>query len=389
VNATDVRRVCMFFRFPGAGVGDLVQRNIFLKLMRDAYPRASLTWFVDEEVVRSPFLSDLVDRHSYATDVVACPAPTDVLGRDRPWQEFLRGLPGHGFDACVVDPRSFLLGPAEAAAAGIPIRIAVPTGEASDSLITDPLRLTWEGTPDPDLYDYARALAGALRIDLPAQRDRIVPRLPLQPVPLPDWAAHRPIVGMHPACSPGWNRRWPLPAFAELAVRIVGATDAELVLLGGRGDAAEIDHIRAAVRRHHTRRPVRTWLDRPLVEVASLIDGLDLLVGNDSGPAHLAAALGTPTVVMYGPDGEEAMWRRVYPHHHGLNLHYPCQDRDNEEPRFEGQCELGCPCDYVAPEGPYPKCLSDIPVDAVWAAVAARLGIAGTPVTADRAGRVR
>jgi heptosyltransferase-2/glycosyl transferase protein BlmE len=78
-------------------------------------------------------------------------------------------------------------------------------------------------------------------------------------------------------------------------------------------------------------------------------------------------------VVVYGTDGEEAMWSEVYRFHVGVNKHYPCQNRTNEPNAFDGQCALGCPCDYVAPEGPYPRCLSDITVDEVWDAVRRQL----------------
>lgn len=368
------RRVALFSRFPGAGVGDLVQRNIFLKVLRDAFPGSTVTWVVGADVLASPFLHDLVTRHSYATDVVGCPEPSpDPRVVPTGWPEFLDALPGRGFDACVVDPRSFRLGVEEAAVAGIPVRIAVPTGAPSDALITDPIALHWSGTPDPDLYDYTRALAAAVGIGVPVARDAIVPRLPTRPVALPHWAGDRPLVGLHPTCSRGWNRRWPLPAFAELAVRLVDRAGATVVVLGTPDDAPEIDYLRRAVAEAHPPGSLRTWVGEPFGRVAALIDRLDLLVGNDSGPAHLAAALSTPTVVVYGPDGEEAMWRRVYRRHRGLNLHYPCQARDNEDNVFDGQCTLGCPCDYVAPQGPYPKCLSDITVDDVWAAVRAAL----------------
>jgi ADP-heptose:LPS heptosyltransferase len=44
----------------------------------------------------------------------------------------------------------------------------------------------------------------------------------------------------------------------------------------------------------------RTLRGAPLKEVIALIAGSSLLVGNDSGPAHVAAALGTPLVVLFG-----------------------------------------------------------------------------------------
>ncbi|MGH3995074.1 MAG: glycosyltransferase family 9 protein, partial [Pseudonocardiaceae bacterium] len=347
----------------------LVQRNIFLRLLRDAFPRAEVTWIVSGHITGVPFLEELVRRHSYATEIVVCPDAEDD-DQDR-WRGFLRELPGRRFDVCVVDPRSFRLGVRDAYDAGIAARVAVPTGGPDDALITHPMRVAVGGA---DLYDYTAALAAAVGHDLAVPPERVVPRLPLRPESLPAWTARRPLVGVHAGCSGGWNRRWPAAAFAELSARMAHDLGATLVVLGSAGEVADTARLRGEILDRCPHAEVHVWLGEPLNRVANLIDRMDLLVGNDSGPAHLAAALDTPTVVTYGPDGEEAMWARVYPLHRGVNKHYPCQNRANEDNEWDGQCPLGCPCDYVAYDGPYPKCLSDITVDDVWKSVLAQLG---------------
>lgn len=375
--------VCLFCRFPGAGVGDLVQRNIFLHLLRRAFPHARLTWVLSEDVTGAPLLDELVRGHSYATDVLACPSPG--VG-DRRWRRFLDGLPARGFDVCVVDPRSVRLGVREAWRAGISVRAAVPTGGPDDPLITHPLRL-----PQPaDLYDYAAALTAALCPQLPMPPpEQLLPPLPmpgrgaLPPAPPAVAAAslaapavlRRPFVGLHPSCSAGWNRRWPQTNFAQLGARAADELGAALAVLGSAAEAADAARLRAEILQHCPGAHVQLCLGQSLPQLAALIATMDLLVGNDSGPAHLAAALGTPTVVAYGPDGEDAMWGRVYPRHRGINLHYPCHDRPNDD-RVDGattQCALGCPCDYTGYDGPYPRCLTDISVDHLWRLVHAQL----------------
>jgi heptosyltransferase-2/glycosyl transferase protein BlmE len=102
---------------------------------------------------------------------------------------------------------------------------------------------------------------------------------------------------------------------------------------------------------------------------------MDLLVGNDSSPAHIAAALRTPTVVVYGPTGTEFLWARIYPAHRGVNKRYPCQHRRLDPVDEAVPCAYACPCAFVSSDGPYPRCLIDISVDEVYEKVHAQLGL--------------
>jgi ADP-heptose:LPS heptosyltransferase len=368
-----VTKVCLFSRVPRPGAGDLIQRNIFLRLLREAFPHATVTWVVGRNVTSLPFQDELVRRHSYADDVLQCPDP-EVDDPDG-WQSFVAELDERRFEVCVVDPRSFRLGVADAARAGIAVRVALPTGGDDDALITHPMRPRWDPDRTPDLYDYATALATTVGVPLDAPPTQIVPRPPMRPEELPAWARQRPLVGIHPACSKGWHRRWPLNSFTQVVARLTGQLNATVVIVGAADEAEEASRIVREVLRDNPHARLHVLLGAGANTLLNLIDRLDLLVGNDSGPAHLAAAVATPTVVIYGPDDEELMWKRVYAVHRGVNKHYPCQLRDNEPNRWDGQCALGCPCDYVAAEGPYPRCLADITVDDVWPEVTAQLDL--------------
>ncbi len=52
-----------------------------------------------------------------------------------------------------------------------------------------------------------------------------------------------------------------------------------------------------------------------LSDLIGLTAAADLFVGNDSGPAHVAAAVGTPTLTLFGPTNP-AIWRPLAPHSH-------------------------------------------------------------------------
>ncbi len=91
----------------------------------------------------------------------------------------------------------------------------------------------------------------------------------------------------------GWERkRW--PHYPRLAEKLIEEGYA-VVLIGGQSEAKKF-------RPEEWPRQVQNFMGRlNLQETASLIERCDVVVANDSGPAHVAAALGTPTLVLFGP----------------------------------------------------------------------------------------
>ena len=93
-------------------------------------------------------------------------------------------------------------------------------------------------------------------------------------------------------------KQWPEARFREVAEHLVRDRGAAIVLTGGPGDRAQVDSVRAALP------PART-LDlsegADLLSVAAIVQQLDLFVTGDTGPMHLAYAVGTPIVAVFGP----------------------------------------------------------------------------------------
>lgn len=133
-----------------------------------------------------------------------------------------------------------------------------------------------------------------------------VPRtwIPRARVPAPAGRSpHAPTGGyavIHPlAATP--EKTWPAASFLEVAAFLSTSIQLEPVFIGGPGeDLAPFQ-------------PWRTVTGVPLAEVAQLMRDASAFVGNDSGPAHIAAAFGLPMVVMFGPSDPEiwAPWRTV------------------------------------------------------------------------------
>lgn len=100
----------------------------------------------------------------------------------------------------------------------------------------------------------------------------------------------RGLVAIHPGASDP-RRRWPAERFA----RVADGLGRPVVVTGTRDERDVVDRVIAAMRR-----PARAVVDELSVGgLAALYAACDLVIANDTGPRHLAAAVGTPTVGIY------------------------------------------------------------------------------------------
>lgn len=164
-------------------------------------------------------------------------------------------------------------------------------------------------------------------------------------------AGARRAIGVH-ASGGRESKQWHLDRFAGVARALAAERGATIVLTGSAGDRALVDRVRAQL----DGVPVLDLtgaLDVPAL--AAQLTTLDLLVTGDTGPMHLAAAVDTPVVALFGPSdprryGPRGARSRV------IRIDLPCS-----------------PCGQVRlpPErcrGHVPDCLDGISVDAVLAA---------------------
>jgi ADP-heptose:LPS heptosyltransferase len=116
----------------------------------------------------------------------------------------------------------------------------------------------------------------------------------------------RPIIAVHPGAR--WpTKRWPPSRFAEVLSQSLAAQAGSAVILGGPGEegaALEVERqwhdCQATLPGNHSPRECRNLAGRmSLRELAAVLAESDLLLTNDSGPMHLAAAVGTPTVSIF------------------------------------------------------------------------------------------
>lgn len=110
------------------------------------------------------------------------------------------------------------------------------------------------------------------------------------------WAAGQPIVAVHPG-SGSEKKNWPVGKFAGLGRWLVDERAAQLLVVQGEAD----ERVTKALLELLAPRPVRLARGLKLVELAAVLQRCALFLGNDSGITHLAAAVGAPTVAMFGP----------------------------------------------------------------------------------------
>lgn len=118
----------------------------------------------------------------------------------------------------------------------------------------------------------------------------------------------RPVVGIAPGAAFGPSKQWLPERYAAVADQLAAACNAQCVLLTGPGEESTRD----AVVRAATTPLVTCHDDRPSIErLKATIAECDLLIGNDSGPRHLAIAFKKPVICIMGstsPRYTESPW---------------------------------------------------------------------------------
>ena len=105
------------------------------------------------------------------------------------------------------------------------------------------------------------------------------------------------LVALCPGSINSRAKRWPAERYAALGDRLIDELGAEVVLVGSSGEADVSLAVSAGMRN----RPVVLTGETDLAELVAVLSLVDLLVTNDTGPAHIASALGRPTLVIFGP----------------------------------------------------------------------------------------
>jgi heptosyltransferase-1 len=129
------------------------------------------------------------------------------------------------------------------------------------------------------------------------------PLPPVFPVRFPPMtvSAPHPRVALLPV-SRRANKNWPEERFISVARGLRREFGAQIYCFGGPDDVPVCAEIERSVNTDGTGPRMMTLAGRTgLVEMGSWLSAMDLVIGNDSGPIHMAAAVGVPVVAVFGP----------------------------------------------------------------------------------------
>jgi lipopolysaccharide heptosyltransferase II len=327
-------------------IGDIVLTTPLIRSVRAACPDARIAYMGERDAVAllegNPFLDEIIP-YSYSRPGVLEQARVGFLLRKK------------RFDL-VVDffgnPRSALL----TRLSGAPVRVG-PERSGRGRLYT--IRVADDGRPKTAVEFHNQYIAAAgippvaskteLFLTEDEKRDAVSylrwvcgEGKPLDPA--------RPIVGIHPGGT--WPaKKWLPERFAELADTLRAKLGATVIITAGPGDT---DTVSAVGARAVSAPSIMSVL--PLRQLAALISCCSVFVSNDAGPMHIAAALGVPTIGIFGP-GEDSVWFPYDPSagHTPLRKDVPCHP---------------CHLDFCNRAGDgYMECMKLLAVSDVFAAV--------------------
>lgn len=283
---TDCRRLLII---KPSSLGDIVHALPTAAALRRRCPSARVTWLVKRE------WAGVLEGNPAIDEVLA--VDLSVMG----WPAAIRAVRAGRFDL-VVDLQGLLRSAVLGWVSGAPLRIGFANGrEGSPWFYTQRVPV-----PSPALHAVDRYLLAAQHLGAqPEQPDSRAFPLPRDPQ-AESWVAAllqsegvqagTALAAVNPSAR--WaTKRWPAESFAAVADHLQEKGGARVVLIGGQADRLAGEEV---IRRMRTR-PIDLVGKTTVKELIALLRPLRVLITNDSGPMHLAAALGVPVVAVFGP----------------------------------------------------------------------------------------
>ena len=292
VKASEIRRVVV----RGTNwVGDSVMTLPALRALRRVLPGARIT------LVVRPSARGIFADVDFIDEILIYDRRTafSIIPQVREWRK-------RKFDLAVLFQNAF-----EAALipflAGVPLRLGYAT-ESRQALLTHPLALPdWRSSRHEVFYYLYLMTALEQLLFGSSEICEAVPDASLQisetrKTDAADFLRSsgvrevEPVVALCPGSINSRAKRWPAEDYASLADRLIDSRHQVLLI----GSADEADVTREVTKRMRND-PVVLTGKTSLEQITAVLSLVDLVVTNDTGPAHLAAALGRPTLVIFGP----------------------------------------------------------------------------------------
>lgn len=347
-------------------LGDAVMTTPAMYRLRERFPQAHITLLTPEK------LAGLWEEQSWLNEVI-------TFGAEDSLWKVAKKLRGQGFDLGVILPnstrsalelclggvknrtgyggraRSLLLNQVVERTPGLVAMRKRTVAEIHRLVAGEADTAPKPGFKDHQLHHYLHLVAA-----LGASEEPLFPKIETDSTKRNEiWAKYglptdgRPVFGLNPGAEYGPAKRWPVENFIAVAGRVNQQIGGHWLVFGGRGDVALAEQVATGVSAQigsvGQGAVVNLAGRTSLRELAVILSGCRVVLTNDTGPMHLAAAVGTRLVAVFGstspeltgpglPGSEKVVFIRG---------NAPCQ------PCFLREC----PVDF--------RCLTSVPVDLV------------------------
>lgn len=340
-------------------LGDAVMAAPALMRLREKLPSSEIRVLVPEK------LKGLYEHHSAVSGLLS-------FREDEGLFRVARRIRELNFDAALVLPNSHRSA-LEVWLASVPIRagVSIPMRnwlltrtaherlsrvrmhKLSDSEVRNRLRQgpgarPLESSDSHQAYDYLHLAAALFGTD----PRPLTPRLEVSEAEVRgitttfNLPAQRPVLGMNPGAQYGPAKRWPAERFIATALSVGRMLKSGLppplwIIFGTKGEAPLCESVASALNRAQAGTAQNLAGKTSLRQLMALLSEARVLLTNDSGPMHLAAALGTPVVAIFGSTSPILTGPAIHTsstHHRILRSTVGCS------PCFRRECPVGLPC---------------------------------------------
>ncbi len=286
-------------------IGDAVMTTPALRRLRAVFPAAHITLLATPRTAGLFTASNLID------DLLIYQRQAEGA---RAFLRMMRVIRERRYDLALLFQNAF-----EAAllawAGGVPLRIGY-AAQGRGLLLTHQLQRTEAHRNRHQVNDYLDLVKLAESVCLgapprPAEAADLLPELAASADQMREAEAllrqheldsrQRPLVALNTGATNSRAKCWPVESFAALGDCLIEQCNAQIVLIGA---PAERENAAQVLKRMWSQETVNLAGETTMAQLVGLLVRCDLLISNDTGPAHIAAALGRPTLTIFGPTNE-------------------------------------------------------------------------------------
>lgn len=286
-------------------MGDVVLSTPALKALRDAYPESRITFMV------RPYVLDIAEGNPSADEIIIYDKAKSLLENIG----LIRRLRARKFDLAVVLHPTFRTN-LIVFLSGIPKRLGLDRSSRMGMFLTDKvpdkkhLGLKHEIDYTLDILRYIGVNAKDRRMYVPVSRDSQVRAR--EAFERGGISENDIVVVINPGASCP-SKRWPAKRFAEAADILVKRRGVKVVVIAGETDKRIGEEMASSMKERCLDLSGKTTVG----DIAGILKRSKLFISNDSGPVHVACAVGTPVVAIFGRSDRGLSPRRWGPSNKG------------------------------------------------------------------------